>query len=297
MQFDVSSGTIIVLFLMVIALITIYAVIKTYQKSSLIGQKDDAISRFLDEKQHQLNVINGPLDISAYIIIMIAAPFGLGLFGYIATHSPLFAMILGIVGIFAPEIIVRIIKQISAKKFEERYARSLEQLGASLRAGMSIMQAVDDTAKCKFLHHSIRQKYSKLSSDLKMGIDVGTAFRRFAEGTESQDANDVALAIEVQNEIGGHEADVIQNVAMNINTRISLRMKVSSIFASSALMIRFMDFVPYIVMGGICIIQKDVVKTFFAKPLYILVFVICLVFPLIGTVINHRTIAKVNKGV
>ena len=74
-------------------------------------------------------------------------------------------------------------------------------------------------------------------------------------------------------------------------------MKVSSIFASSALMIRFMDFVPYIVMGGICIIQKDVVKTFFAKPLYILVFVICLVFPLIGTVINHRTIAKVNKAV
>ncbi len=81
----------------------------------------------------------------------------------------------------------------------------------------------------------MRKKYATLSSDLIMGIPVAEAFQRFANGTNSQDAEDVALAIDIQNEIGGHEADVIRDISNNIYARIMLRREVNSIFLQKLL--------------------------------------------------------------
>ncbi len=69
------------------------------------------------------------------------------------------------------------IRSQNKKKFEERYARSLEQLSSSLRAGMSIYQAVEDVANCKFLHENMRKQYAKMSSDLQMGLTIAETFQ------------------------------------------------------------------------------------------------------------------------
>ena len=131
--------------------------------------------------------------------------------------------------IFTPRGIVALIAYDNQKKFEERYAKSLRQLSASLEAGSSILNAVTEVSACPFLHDTIRKKYAKLSSDLMMGVSVTDAFKSFAEGTNSQDAEDVALAIDVQNAVGGHEADVIRDISNNIYSRIMLRRETKSI--------------------------------------------------------------------
>ena len=100
------------------------------------------------------------------------------------------------------------------------------------------------------------------------GITVGEAFRRFADGTGSPDAQDVAIALDVQNEVGGHEAEVVQEIADNIHERIMTRQEIKSIFSSTTSMVWIMDFIPIGVILFFSITNKSYVDVFFGNYIY-----------------------------
>lgn len=199
-------------------------------------------------------------------------------------------------GLVLPEFFLYIITNNSKKKFDERFAKSLKQLSSSLRAGMSIVQAVDDVANCTLLHDSMRKKYAQISSDIMMGITVGEAFRRFADGTGSPDAQDVAIALDVQNEVGGHEAEVVQEIADNIHERIMTRQEIKSIFSSTTSMVWIMDFIPIGVILFFSITNKSYVDVFFGNYIYTGILVGMIIMMIIGSIINHILVRKIGKG-
>ena len=129
-----------------------------------------------------------------------------------------------------------------------------------------------------------------------MGVSVTDAFKSFAEGTNSQDAEDVALAIDVQNAVGGHEADVIRDISNNIYSRIILRRETKSILTDTTIMVRVFDILPYIIIIGFTMLNKQFIEIYFSNPVYVLVYIGFLVTPLIGSLLNHRTIKKIKKG-
>lgn len=161
---------------------------------------------------------------------------------------------------------------------------------------MSIVQAVDDVANCTLLHDSMRKKYAQISSDIMMGITVGEAFRRFADGTGSPDAQDVAIALDVQNEVGGHEAEVVQEIADNIHERIMTRQEIKSIFSSTTSMVWIMDFIPIGVILFFSITNKSYVDVFFGNYIYTGILVGMIIMMIIGSIINHILVRKIGKG-
>lgn len=183
------------------------------------------------------------------------------------------------------------------KNFEERYARALDQLGSSLRAGISISTAVEDVAQCKFIHPSMRKRFAKLSADLQMGITVADAFQHFADDCGNEDAADIALAIAVQDTVGGHEADVVLSIANNIEERIMMRREIKSIFAATSAMVWMFDFIAPGTILYFCITSPSYIDTYFQDTLHILLFITILCMPLVGSFINHKTLRRVQKGV
>lgn len=232
-----------------------------------------------------------------YLWMLILSPLVIGLVIYLVTESGQMAVIIGLLGVLVPELTIQVLKKENEKKFEERYAKSLEQLSSSLRAGMSITQAVEDVANCKFVHESMRKKYAKISSDLQMGITVAEAFHRFEEGTNSEDAKDLAIAIDVQNDVGGHEADVIKEIANNIHGRMMLRREIKSEFASTTAMCWIMDFICPLTMVAFTTMNTQYVDVYFSSPTYTAIFVAMIVMMLIGSFINHKTLNRIKKGV
>ena len=214
---------IIVLFEIFIFLIALYFIMKMHMKNSRISKEKDFIDMYIESIEKMIEKAGVSLSIKTYLIILIVAPLITGIIVYFLSQNAVFSVLIGAFGLFTPRGVVALIAYDNKKKFEERYAKSLRQLSASLEAGSSILNAVTEVSACPFLHDTIRKKYAKLSSDLMMGVSVTDAFKSFAEGTNSQDAEDVALAIDVQNAVGGHEADVIRDISNNIYSRIILR--------------------------------------------------------------------------
>ena len=287
---------IIVLFEIFIFLIALYFIMKIHMKNSRISIEKDFIDMYIESIEKMIEKAGVSLSIKTYLIILIVAPLITGIIVYFLSQNAVFSLLIGAFGLFTPRGVVALIAYDNQKKFEERYAKSLRQLSASLEAGSSILNAVTEVSACPFLHDTIRKKYAKLSSDLMMGVSVTDAFKSFAEGTNSQDAEDVALAIDVQNAVGGHEADVIRDISNNIYSRIMLRRETKSILTDTTIMVRVFDILPYIIIIGFTMLNKQFIEIYFSNPVYVLVYIGFLVTPLIGSLLNHRTIKKIKKG-
>ena len=287
---------IIVLFEIFIFLIALYFIMKIHMKNSRISIEKDFIDMYIESIEKMIEKAGVSLSIKTYLIILIVAPLITGIIVYFLSQNAVFSVLIGAFGLFTPRGIVALIAYDNQKKFEERYSKSLRQLSASLEAGSSILNAVTEVSACPFLHDTIRKKYAKLSSDLMMGVSVTDAFKSFAEGTNSQDAEDVALAIDVQNAVGGHEADVIRDISNNIYSRIMLRRETKSILTDTTIMVRVFDILPYIIIIGFTMLNKQFIEIYFSNPVYVLVYIGFLVTPLIGSLLNHRTIKKIKKG-
>lgn len=287
---------IIVLFEIFIFLIALYFIMKMHMKNSRISIEKDFIDMYIESIEKIIEKAGVSLSIKTYLIILIVAPLITGIIVYFLSQNAVFSVLIGAFGLFTPRGVVALIAYDNQKKFEERYAKSLRQLSASLEAGSSILNAVTEVSACPFLHDTIRKKYAKLSSDLMMGVSVTDAFKSFAEGTNSQDAEDVALAIDVQNAVGGHEADVIRDISNNIYSRIMLRRETKSILTDTTIMVRVFDILPYIIIIGFTMLNKQFIEIYFSNPVYVLVYIGFLVTPLIGSLLNHRTIKKIKKG-
>ena len=285
---------IIVLFEIFIFLIALYFIMKMHMKNSRISKEKDFIDMYIESIEKMIEKAGVSLSIKTYLIILIVAPLITGIIVYFLSPNAVFSVLIGAFGLFTPRGVVALIAYDNKKKFEERYAKSLRQLSASLEA--SILNAVTEVSACPFLHDTIRKKYAKLSSDLMMGVSVTDAFKSFAEGTNSQDAEDVALAIDVQNAVGGHEADVIRDISNNIYSRIILRRETKSILTDTTIMVRVFDILPYIIIIGFTMLNKQFIEIYFSNPVYVLVYIGFLVTPLIGSLLNHRTIKKIKKG-
>ena len=296
LNFDVYPEQIAFMAALAIFLMGMYIVARVHIKNeNSLSKEEDFITEYIHEKKKKLALV-GEMSIETYLIILLVAPVVLSVIGFFSTRNVFVALVLTVFGIRMPDIMLDIINMQTEKQFEERYAASLEQLGASLRAGKSIMQAVDDVAKAPLLHPTMKKRYAMLNSDLQMGLSVKDAFYRFAESTNSQDARDIALAIDIQNLVGGREADVVLKTANAINERIMLRKEISSIFSSTTSMVWMMDFLPIGVILGFCVTNKSYMEIYFSSPLNTFVFAVCVILPLVGSFVTHRTLNRIRRG-
>lgn len=210
-------------------------------------------------------------------------------------RGPAWAICGAIIGFLVPDVIVLIQSSSQKQKFEERYARSLRQLSAALKSGMSLHQAVEDVCHSPFIHDDIRVEYQRLSADLKLGVSIQDAFTKFAERVQFPDADDVAIAMSMQAQVGGREGEVIEGIAKNIGDRMMLRKEINSMFSGSNGTILALDFFPFAIIGFSLFSGNTFMGTYLSSPTQFLILVVLLAFMGIGSIVTHGMVAKMKK--
>lgn len=291
-----SIGAIIFLWICFVCSIAFLFIYKTITKPDILRTEKDIFHAWYDKKALELERAECSFSMDTYIKIMLIAPIILFFVIYVLTNNTIVSFVGIVAGVFLPDMIVKSTESSNLAKFDVRYSRSLQQLASSLRAGMSILESVQDVAECKFVHESIRKKYAAMAMDLQMGTSVSDAFHNFADKVNSKDALDVAIAIDVQNEVGGHEADVIEEIANNIHRRIMLRKEVKTLFSGTSSMVWIMDFLP----PGVCIFylatNREMMNTYLSSNIMIALLIALFAMMGIGSLLNHHSLKKVLKG-
>lgn len=285
---------IIIIFTISIFLFALYFIFRIIARKSRLSRGNDIFTDTYNKFSARLKDKGSPIDVKMYILLAVAGSAGLSVGLLFLMKIPSLAAFGLIGGAFLPEIIVQVHIQMEKKEFEKDFMITLEQLSTSLKAGMSIAQSVDDIVISPFLPKTMRKRFEAISSDLKVGISISEAFSKFADNTGSIDARDVAIALTVQNEVGGKEAEVVSQIADNIHERITLRKEVRSAFSGTTAMVWMMDFIPALIMFIFLSTNSQYLNLYLNNPVYTVAFVIIICILVAGSVVNHRIMDRIK---
>jgi tight adherence protein B len=266
-------------------------------KTSILdeGRDKDVIDTIIDGKRKQLASRPWGMKLNVYIGVAFGGMAAFGGAGYLFTKNVAIAAVIAVAGFFLPEAVEMFRHEREKAKFEERYARALQQIASSVKSGLSIRQAVHDICSNYFIHDSIRNEFKQLDSDLQVGLSIHEGFDRFAKRVGSDDAVDVAIAISLQNQLGGDTGAIIETVTRDIYSRISNRRETKSLFAGSSSTIMVMDILPIVIIGFMAMASPQYLAPFFSSFTMKCVFWGLLGFMGLGSVVIRRIIKNMKK--
>ncbi|MCL4561203.1 MAG: type II secretion system F family protein [Chloroflexi bacterium] len=199
-----------------------------------------------------------------YVATMIIMAFVVGLVGwYFGGQSILFALLGAVVGMFLPSIYVRREQSGRLVRFNDQLGDMLNLMVNGLRAGYSTMQAME--AVSRELPPPISDEFRRVVQEMQLGVPMKTAMENLLRRIPSDDLDLVITAIDVQREVGGNLAEILDTISFTIRERVRIKGEVRVLTSQVMYSGRFLSMLPLIVFAIIWLLNRDYMLTFF-KP-------------------------------
>lgn len=285
----VSAVCIVILFFAGIIINTIRT------KKGKLANETDIISKLYDKQKLKLSAHKSVMKPSTFTILTISCPVLIGIAMYLIIHNVIISIVVAVLGIKIPELIVKMLEGKNAQKWDDRFAKTLTQMAASLRAGLTIPQAIEEICMSPFIHESIKEEFTIMNAGIKLNKTLGQVFTEFADRTGNSDVRDLAAAIRLQEKIGGSEAEVVATISKNITDRIIERKKISSKLAETNMTVMVFDILPIGMIIFMFIAAKDFMSFYFEKPANFLMLLAILAFILVGSIVTRLMFSSGRK--
>jgi tight adherence protein B len=159
-------------------------------------------------------------EFAAVHIITTFVGFSLGYF-VLFSGDIIFSIIAGFIGFFFPRIYVS--REISKRliAFEQQLPDTLSLWTNALRSGYSVLQAMEAVAKDS--GEPTRTEFQRVVQEVQLGIDMSDAMQHMLDRVESEDLDLVITAVNIQREVGGNLAEILEVIGSTIRERIKLK--------------------------------------------------------------------------
>ena len=177
------------------------------------------------------------------IVVVFAGVMGFMLGGLV------FAILLGLIAVGSLAALLSLLTSRRSAKFDEQVPDALQMLSGGMRAGHSLLRAVDATAQES--EAPMAEEMSRIVNETRIGRDLGESLTDVATRTRSEDFGWIAQAIEIHREVGGDLAEVLDHVGETIRDRNQIRRQVQALSAEgrmSALVLLALPVVMFIAL-------------------------------------------------
>ncbi len=151
----------------------------------------------------------------------------------VVLHGWIVAAVLAVLALIAARVVVSVLADRRQRRFADQLGEILQLMSGSMRAGYSLLQAVDAVAR--EADSPASEEFSRLVVETRLGRDMSDALRAMAERMQCEDFNWVVQAIEIHREVGGDLSDVLDTVARTIRERNQIRRQVQALSAEGRL--------------------------------------------------------------
>lgn len=276
-----------------VACVTAIFVTKVLQRTTILkGNGNTFIQQYLEKLEYNLRRSKTGITVQQFLAMQVGCPALLAFVSFFVTDDRTLMLILIILGAMMPNMILTLQKGSADKKFEDRFVRALAQMASSLHSGMTVEQAIDSVVDCELLHESIRDEFSILFSQMKLGKSISDVFFEFAKETGNKDVYDVATAITIMTAVGGDAGEAIEKLQKNIEDRLMYRKKRESMMTESKIISIFADVMPIIILIGTYVFMPETIQSYFETPVMTISFVSIIAVLLIGSVIVHKMLGN-----
>jgi tight adherence protein B len=172
--------------------------------------------------------------ILAHVSALVLVPVG----AFFLTHSIFLAGFGLLIAAFGPTYALKIVVKGRRKRFSTQLPDALTTLSGSLRAGRSLGQAMD--ALSRELADPMGRELRKVVAETRLGRSLHDSLSDAAERIASPDFRWAVLAMQIQAEVGGNLAELLDQVAETMHERMRMKGEVKALTAegrASAMML------------------------------------------------------------
>jgi tight adherence protein B len=199
-----------------------------------------------------------------YIALYIISIIGVALIAFLLGGRLLLSAIIGGgIGALLPRMYVKNQQSKRLTHFNDQLPDMLNLMVNGLRAGFSTLQAME--AVSKELPPPICDEFKRVVQEMQLGIPMEKALANLLRRIPSQDLDFLVTAINVQREVGGNLAEIMDIISYTIRERIRIKGDIRSLTAQAMYSGRALALMP---VGLLCILwflNRSYVMEFFNK--------------------------------
>ncbi len=223
---------------------------------------DRGSTQMIEAALEQANI---PLRPGEAIIGTIGLAFITGIVVGAITQSPIFALGIGLAILIFAFLTVKSVASREKKRFTSQLPDTLTLTSTSLRAGYSLLQAVEAVAQES--PEPTRREFGRALTEIRLGRQMIDALGDIAVRMESQDFEWAVLAISIQREVGGNLAEVLQTTAEMMNQRDRLRREMKALTAEGRISAVIMGVLPFFLFGLISFVNPSYLAPLYNTPI------------------------------
>jgi tight adherence protein B len=220
-------------------------------------------SKFGDRIATSLAQADLKLRPAEYVAAMIIAAFLLGFFAWaIGGQNIISALIGAVLGGMMPRIYMKRQQNKRITTFGNQLPDMLNLTVNGLRAGYSTMQALESVSK--ELPPPLSDEFNRVVKEMQLGISMEEALNNMHRRIPSDDLDLIITAINVQREVGGNLAEILDMISYTIRERIKIKGEIKVLVSQVIYSGRFLALLPLILMGLLWFANREYLLTFFS---------------------------------
>ncbi|HEV8252734.1 MAG TPA: type II secretion system F family protein [Candidatus Limnocylindria bacterium] len=161
-----------------------------------------------------------------FLIAWIASPFFFTAMAYVVGfvvqgfHNPIALAVVFAVGAYFPRWYIGFRQRKRLAAFSEQLPNTITLLANSLRAGSSFLQGVELVTR--EAQPPISEEFERVVREMSLGVALQPALGNLVRRVKSEDLELMVTAINIQSQVGGNLATVLDSIAFTIRERIRI---------------------------------------------------------------------------
>ncbi len=197
-----------------------------------------------------------------FVALMILSAVVVGALGALLSRAVGFTLLSLAAGLYVPIWYMRRAQRRRLKEFNDQLGDMLNLVVNGLRAGYSTLMALE--AVGKELPNPIATEFRRVVQEIQLGIPMEDALTHLVRRIDSDDLDMVITAIEVQREVGGNLAEILDTISHTIRERVRIKGEIQALTAQGQITAWALSLMPVGLSLLLYLINRDYMGSFFA---------------------------------
>lgn len=219
-------------------------VVKRQHRPTMAAQMDQALRKrpFGQRLAQDLSRADLQLRVSEFVVLQVLCAVLSVLFGLVLFATPALALLIGFGAFFLPRLYLKRRQAARLHAFSEQLGDALRLLVSSLRSGYSMLQSMEVVAS--ELPEPIAGEFGRVVREVGLGLTQEQAFNNMLQRLPSDDLDMMVTAINVQHEVGGNMAEILDTISGTIAERVRIQGEIRVLTAQQMLSGYLLTFLP-----------------------------------------------------
>ena len=169
------------------------------------------------------------LTVGEFLILQVLAVLGAGAAGYFLFGTIVLGILAAVLGWFAPRWFVSYRQGVRLRAFNNQLGDALSLMVNGLRSGYSVMQAME--AVSREMPPPLSAEFSRVVQEVQIGLPLEQALANMLRRIRSDDLDLVVTAINIQREVGGNLAEILDVISFTIRERVRIKGEIRTLTA------------------------------------------------------------------